>query len=77
MVSSAKPSELKHFAELTTPAAPLGKGLILWMALPPFLCEEGNAPPELIRSEEKRAGQQKVCDYLGGFLDSRGFFSDN
>src|SRR5215510_14343844 len=43
VVSSAKCSGLRVFAELTTPSAPLRwlRGILL-MAQPPLLCEEGN-----------------------------------
>src|SRR5437660_1132541 len=34
----------EDFAELTTPAAPNRKGNIFFVARPPLLCEEGNAP---------------------------------
>src|ERR1041385_5663886 len=40
VVRSAEGFRLKHFAELTTPAAPFQNGSILWMARPPLLCEE-------------------------------------
>ncbi len=48
-------SSAKHFAELTTPAAPIRKGNFFLLVRPPLLCEEGNAPVQFIYTLPSRA----------------------
>ena len=60
MVSSAKLFRPKHFAELTTPAAPISERIHLLMARPPLLCEEGNI---------YRISQH--CQFIHTFIDRR------